>query len=387
MLHAVVMAGGSGTRFWPQSRTALPKQLLPIAGERTMLRQTVDRLYGPAGAGDDGATGGGGAGTIAPGRVWVVTNAVQAEEVRRQLPEIPAGNVLVEPCARNTAPCVGLAAVHLQQADPEATMLVLPADHVIGPPEVFQRAAATAAQVVADGPGRFVLFGVPPTFPSEGFGYIQRGAPLAGFEDAASGGTGAFSVASFREKPDADTARGYIDSGDFYWNCGIFTWRAAAILDALAEYEPNTRARLSTIADAVGTPDYEATVEREFPRCDSVSVDNAVLERTDSACVLEAPFDWDDVGSWGALRRLLGEDEHGHSADAPKFVSLESNNCTVRDTTSTKDGGGHLICALGVEDLIIVHTADATLVAKRGDENAVKRLIGELKERGLEEYL
>ena len=366
MLHAVVMAGGSGTRFWPQSRKARPKQLLPIAGAETMLRQTVDRL-GEA---------------IAPDRTWVVTNAVQAEEVRRQLPEVPAGNVLVEPCARNTAPCVGLAAVHLERADPGATMLVLPADHVIGPPAVFQNAAKTAAAVADDDPGRFVLFGVPPTFPSEGFGYIQRGAPLAGFETAGSQGTGAYAVASFREKPDAATAKDYIESGDFYWNCGIFTWRASAILDALAEHEPNTRARLSKIAGAVGTADYERTVAAEFPACDPVSIDNAVLERTNKACVLEAPFDWDDVGSWGALRRLLGEGEHGHSADAAKFVSLESNNCTVRDTT-----GNHLICALGVEDLIIVHTADATLVAKRGDENAVKRLIGELKDRGLEEYL
>ena len=367
VLHAVVMAGGSGTRFWPQSRRALPKQLLPIAGDRTMLRQTVDRLRG----------GGDGPGTIPPERTWVVTNAVQAGEVRKQLPEVPAGNVLVEPCARNTAPCVGLAAVHLAAADPDAVMLVLPADHVIGPPEVFQNAAATAARVVADGPGRFVLFGVPPTFPSEGFGYIRRGAPLPGFADEK-----AFAVAGFREKPDAATAEEYIAAGDFYWNCGIFTWRASAILDALAEFEPDTRAKLETIAGAVGSEDYDAVVAAEFPACDPVSIDNAVLERTGDACVLEAPFDWDDVGSWGALRRLLGEGEHGHSSDAAKFVSLESKNCTVRDTT-----GGHLICALGVEDLIIVHTADATLVAKRGDENAVKRLIGALKDRGLEDYL
>ena len=365
MLHAVVMAGGSGTRFWPQSRVASPKQLLPIAGPDTMLRQTASRL------GD----------LVSPDRVWVVTNAVQADEVRRQLPDVPAGNVLVEPCARNTAPCVGLAAVHVEAADPGGTMLVLPADHVIGPPGVFQRAASDAAAVVADDPGRFVLFGVPPTFPSEGFGYIERAAPLPGFEDKK-----AFAVASFREKPDKATAEGYIARGSFYWNCGIFTWRADAILAALAEHEPGTRGKLDAIAAAVGTPDYEDAVAGHFPACDAVSIDNAVLERTDKACVIEAPFDWDDVGSWGALRRLIGEDEHGHSVDAARFVGLESSGCTVRDTTS-KDGTGHLICALGVEDLIIVHTPDATLVARRGDENAVKRLTAELQARGLEEYL
>ena len=375
MLHAVVMAGGSGTRFWPQSRTRRPKQLLPIAGETTMLRQTVDRLKSPDGAGD-------GPGGVPADRVWVVTNAVQAEEVRRQLPEVPPGNVLVEPCARNTAPCVGLAAVHVEHADPGAAMLVLPADHVIGPPETFRRAAATAAAVVDADPGRFVLFGVPPTFPSEGFGYIRRGDALEGFEHSR-----AFAVAEFKEKPDAATAQSYLDSGEFYWNCGIFTWRAAAILAALSEYEPITRAKLASIAAAVGTDDYERAVADYFPACDSVSIDNAVLERTNKACVLEAPFEWDDVGSWGALRRLLGEDGDGHSVDAPRFVSLDSKNCTVRDATAGDGGGGHLICALGVEDLIIVHTADATLVAKRGDENAVKRLIGELKTRGLEDYL
>ena len=367
MLHAVIMAGGSGTRFWPQSRNAVPKQLLPIAGADTMLRQTVDRVLPAVGA----------------ERVWVVTNAVQADAVRAQLPEIPAGNVLVEPCARNTAPCVGLAAVHLRAADDEATMLVLPADHVIGPPEVFRGAVDDAVRTTDALPGRFVLFGVPPDFPSAGFGYIERGRELT------VNGVGGelFDVASFREKPDAETAQNYLDRGTFYWNCGIFVWRTKTILDALERFEPQTFSRLQTIAAAIGTENYDAVLAEEFPGVNPESVDVAVLERADQVAVLEAPFDWDDVGSWGALRRLLGEGEHGNTVDAAAFHASGAKDCTVRVVPGKDETRPHLVCALDVEDLIIVHTPDATLVAKRGDENAVKRLIGELKERGLEEYL
>ncbi len=365
MLHTVIMAGGSGTRFWPQSRGSRPTQLLKLAGERTMIQETAARTADWTGAEN----------------VWVVTNAVQAAETRRQLPDVPTTNVLVEPAARNTTPCVGLAAVHLLARDPDATMLVVPADHVLGPPQAFRAAVEQAAALVAERPRRLALFGVRPDHPSTGFGYIERGEPLDGAATA-----GAYRVAGFREKPDAATAQGYVESGRFYWNCGIFVWKAAAILDALAEFEPETHAALLRIAERIGRPDVAARLAEEFPRMRSISVDHAVLERTaatrpDDLVVIEAPFDWDDVGSWQALTRLLGRDADGNTVDAP-HVGLDTADCTIRDTT-----GGHLIATMGVRNLIVVHTPDATLVAERGDENAVKKLIDLIREKGYERYL
>lgn len=359
MLHAVIMAGGSGTRFWPQSRTTRPKQLLKLAGRRTMIQETVARVSPWIGADN----------------ISVVTNAVQAEETMRQLPQVPVSNVLVEPAARNTAPCVGLAAIHLLEKDPQATMLVMPADHVIGPPEVFKNAVDRATKIVLDHPEQFVLFGVPPTYPSTGFGYIERGESIG----EASGKV--FQVASFREKPDEPTAAKYMQSGRFYWNCGIFVWRADRILAAIERFEPEMLDHLMKIKSRIGHVDYEASLASEFPKTKSISVDYAVLERVRDVCVLEAPFEWDDVGSWHALNRLLGSDDAGNTIDGP-VVGIDTQNCIIRDTT-----GEHLIGTLGVEDLIIVHTPDATLVARKGDENAIKKLIDLIRERGYERYL
>ncbi|QDT63023.1 mannose-1-phosphate guanylyltransferase [Calycomorphotria hydatis] len=359
MLHAVIMAGGSGTRFWPQSRTTLPKQLQKLAGSHTMIQDTATRAGW----------------MIGPENIWVVTNVVQAEETRKQLYDVPDQNVLVEPCARNTAPCVGLAAISLLKNDPDAVMLVMPADHVIGPPDKFQDAVRRATDVVSNNPDQFVLFGVKPSYPSVGFGYIERGELVGESEDLA------FKVSSFREKPDRETAQQYMETGKFYWNCGIFVWRADRILKALAEYEPEMHKLLMDLYEYVGTEQYDTKLADLFPLMSSISVDYAVLERAESVSVIEAPFDWDDVGSWQALTRLLGTDEDGNTVDA-KFVGLNTTGCTVRDTT-----GNHLIATIGMSDCIIVNTPDATLVAQKGDENAIKKLIELIRENGYEQYL
>ncbi|MEQ9408603.1 MAG: mannose-1-phosphate guanylyltransferase [Fuerstiella sp.] len=357
MLHAVIMAGGSGTRFWPQSRQRLPKQLLRLAGERTMIQQTLDRC------GD----------LIAPQQAWIVTNATQADLTRQQLPALPPENVLVEPAARNTAPCVGLAAVHAVQRDPDAVMLVMPADHVISPPEKFQQALSRAAAVVSQFPDRLVLFGVPPTFPATGFGYIERDIPL---DEAA----GVFEVSTFREKPALDVAEQYVAAGNFYWNCGIFCWRADTILKQLETFQPETHQRLQTLAEAIGTDRYDAVLAEQFPQMNSVSIDVAVLEQATGVTVIEAPFTWDDVGSWLAVPRLIGQDPNGNTVDGP-FAGVDTKNCIVRSTPD------HLIATLGVDDLIIVHTEDATLVARRQDSERIKDLLQELKQRGDDQYL
>jgi mannose-1-phosphate guanylyltransferase len=310
---------------------------------------------------------------ITPERVWVVTNAVQADATRQQLPEVPAGQVLVEPCGRNTAPCIGLAAIHLLHTDPDAIMLVMPADHVIRPAEHFQRGVAEAERWVRQDPTRLVLFGVRPTYPATGFGYIERAEPLTRTAEV-------YRVAAFREKPDRDTACRYLDSGRFYRNCGIFVWRARRILDALARHEPEMYERLSRLAAQIGTPGRDAALAAEFPAMKSISIDYAVLEREPGICVLEAPYEWDDVGSWHALRRLLGADAAGNTVSGP-HCGVDTHNCIIRTTDD------HLIATLGLDDIIVVHTPQATLVARADDENAIRELVSRLQDEGHEQFL
>lgn len=308
-------------------------------------------------------------------RTWIVTNAVQADATASQLPEMPRQNILVEPCARNTAPCIGLAAIHLLEQDPDAVMLVVPADHVIRPTDVFQQAVQRAVSVVDSSPETFVLFGIPPTFPSTGFGYIERGEALAGDADEA------YRVSAFREKPDFETAESFLASGRYFWNCGIFVWRADAILRALEEFQPNTHQRLTTLRKALGTSQAEAVLQSEFPEMTSISIDHGVLEKARNVAVLAAPYEWDDVGSWQALHRLLGTDEEGNTIDG-EHCGVETSGCIVRSTES-----GHLIGTIGMQDCIVVHTPDATLVARKDDENAIKQLVTLIEQRGYGRYL
>ena len=357
MLHAVIMAGGVGTRFWPQSRRKRPKQLLNLTGRRTMIQETVARVVP----------------WIPHERVWIVTNEVQLEPTRGQLSEVPAENFLVEPVGRNTAPCIGLAAIHLLARDPDAVMLVMPADHVIEPAETFRQAVRAAAEIVERSPDALVLFGVPPTYPATGFGYIERGA-------AVPSASNAFRVESFREKPDRQTADEYCRAGRFYWNCGIFVWRAARILEALAEFEPEIHQRLLRLRDALQTERWQSVLQDEFPQMKSISIDYAVLERAGGVYVLEAPFRWDDVGSWRALERLAGVDDSGNTIQGP-FVGVETSGCIVRTTDD------HLVAAAGLKDFVVVHTPDATLVAPKDDENALRQIVKQLEERGYERFL
>jgi len=358
MLHAVIMAGGSGTRFWPQSRKRTPKQLLRLAGSRTMIQQTADRCRG----------------WVDPSRLWIVTNEVQAQATISQLPEVPPRNVLMEPAARNTAPCVGLAAIQILEQDPDGIMFVMPADHVIQTEETFAAAAQKAVQTVEDDNSRLVLFGVIPVFPATGYGYIERG------ELVSSGAPRLYRVNAFREKPHLGLAEEYLRDGRFFWNCGIFCWKAQTIVNLLKQLEPELHAGLMRIAAGIHNGRGPEVIADEFPSLKSISIDYAVLERAENVVVIEAPFQWDDVGSWLSLPRLNGCDADGNTIDGP-FCGVDTQGCIVRTTDD------HLIATLGLRNVVIVHTDDATLVADATQSERIKEILSQLELQKRQEFL
>ncbi|HET6328525.1 MAG TPA: mannose-1-phosphate guanylyltransferase [Planctomycetaceae bacterium] len=356
MLHAVIMAGGSGTRFWPASRSNHPKQFLPLFGDETLIQATVRRV----------------ADWIDSQRTWVVTNQSHAGETGRQLPALPTSNIVREPCGRNTAPCIGLAAMLIAQRDPNGIMLVMPADHRIERADLFRQAVERAVAIVEREPA-LVLFGIRPSYPSVSFGYFERGTALPGAE-------GAFRVASFREKPDRAKAEEFVAAGRFFWNSGIFVWKASTILDALKQFEPAVFDGLSRLRPHLGNAGWDHALAAEFPGIKSISIDYGVLERADNVMMIEAPFDWDDVGSWQALGRQSQPDGEGNSAQG-LFCGVDSRDCIIR---TTRD---HLVATIGMSDCIVVHTPDATLVARKDDEESIRRLVQTLRERGYERFL
>lgn len=363
MLHAIIMAGGTGTRFWPASRNDSPKQLLELVGGASMIRQTVDRL-----------------GSLVPAeRRRVITNRRLVEAVGEQLPELPAGAIVGEPCKRDTAPCIGLAALLVSRQDPDAILLVMPADHVIRPAEKFQAAVREAVALVDESPGRIITFGIKPTYPAEVFGYIHRGRRIESASDRV-GSAPAFVVHSFKEKPFAEAAREFVASGEYYWNSGIFVWRADTILDALRKRQPDMFRHLEAIVAAWDTPDIDDVFEREFASIKGISIDYAVMEHAADVAVIEAPFEWDDLGGWQSLARLVGADVLGNTI-VGRHLCLHTKGTIIRTDNE------HLVVTLGVEDMIVVHTPNATLVANKHDEEKIRQIVKELESRGWVEYL
>jgi len=375
MLYCVIMAGGSGTRFWPESRTSRPKQLLRLVGQQTMLRETFERL----------------AGLVPPERVLAATSRDLAPAVAAELPELPAGSILAEPYKRNTAPCIGLAAFELLRRDPDAVMAVLPADHVISPADGFRRAVALADSLVVQAPQYLITFGIRPSYPAEIFGYIERGPlanqllPHAQGESAAALPAGeklplVYKVVKFREKPSADVARQFLAAGNYYWNSGIFVWKASTILELLRRHQPALYAHLERIAGAAGKPRYMEVLEREFAAMEAISIDYAVMEHAADVLVIEAPFDWDDVGSWQAMARLRGADANGNTV-VGRHLGIDTLGTIVRTSED------HLVVTIGLRDCVVVHTPDATLVADKHQEESVRKVVQMLQQRGWTQYL
>lgn len=356
MLHAIIMAGGSGTRFWPASRANKPKQLLSLAGAETMIEATVSRLDKIA----------------STEQILIVTNRRLVGSIQECLPNFPVRNLVGEPCKRDTAPCIGLAAALVMQFDPDAIMAVMPSDHVIPSADQFSAALKQGEAIVAADPTCIVTFGIKPTYPAESFGYIERGDELKP--------AGAFRVNSFKEKPKADLAKQYVAAGNFFWNSGIFIWKAKTIWDALAKNEPEMFAHLDRIRAAIGKPDYAAALDREFEAIKGKSIDFAVMEKHPNVVMIEAPFSWDDVGTWQSLQRLLPTDPNGNTI-VGKHIGIRTSGTIVHNH------GEHLVVTMGLKDCLIVHTPDATLVANKHDEEAVREVVKILEERGWKEYL
>jgi mannose-1-phosphate guanylyltransferase len=359
MLHAMVMAGGGGTRFWPRSRVKRPKQFLTLTGERTLLQQAVDRIEAQ----------------VPPQRTWVITSALHSAEAARQLPGVPADRVIGEPCGRDTAACIGLGAALVARQDPQAVMLVMPADHVIEPTQEFRRAAHVAEQMAEEHPTALITFGIPPSYPATGYGYIHRGAEVAQRQ-----GIPVYRVQGFREKPPSELAERFVAEGNYYWNSGIFVWKTATILMHLRERQPQLHNAVQRIAESWATADRERILKREYESLDKISIDFAVMEHAKEVLVVQAPYRWDDVGSWLALERMHPQDADGNTLLA-KHCGISTSNCVI------VGDAGHLITTIGVANLLIVQDGNATLVADRREEATVKALVEKMKQKGLESYL
>lgn len=355
-VHAVIMAGGRGTRFWPLSRDARPKQFLPIVGDRSMLRQTWDRCVALLGE---------------PERVLVVTSSEYAGLTREQLPELLPANLLVEPQARNTAPCLAWAAAELAARSADAVMMAFPADHVIRDLEglaLSSRAACAAARR-----GLLVTFGIPPRYPETGYGYVEAGEELPLPEDGVE--VPVHRVATFREKPDAATARRYVFAGSFLWNSGMFVWKAAVLLEALERYLPEALAGARAMCEAAD----EGAREAAYGRMPATSIDYGIMEKADNVACVRAQFDWSDVGSWEALHELIEGDESGNVVRG-RVVALDSRDNLVHATEGT-------VALLGVERLAVIRAGEVLLVASLQHSQDIKNLRRRLAELGLEELL
>lgn len=359
MLHAMIMAGGGGTRFWPRSRVARPKQFLCFSGERTLLQGTLDRIEAQ----------------VPRERCWVITSAAHRDEALQQLPDVPAAQIVGEPMGRDTAACIALGAALIARQDANATIIVMPADHAIEPEQEFRRAVHAAGQLADEFPKCLITFGIRPTSPATGYGYIHRGEFVAQRQ-----GINAFRVQAFREKPSKEVAEKYVASREYDWNSGIFVWKAKAILDELARLKPEIHAIARRIADSWETPQRDATFREEYSRAEKISIDFAVMEKAREVLVVEAPYQWDDVGSWLALERRNPQDAQGNTIQA-LHVGINTSGCVIAADP------GHLIATIGVSNLLIIQDGDATLIADRRDEAIVKDIVAKLKSPGLEKYL
>lgn len=368
MVYTVIMAGGIGSRFWPRSRKARPKQFLNVFGDATLIQNTVARMQG----------------LVPPDRCFVVTHERYVEQTAQQLPAVPQENILAEPISRNTAPCIAYAAAKLKARDPDAVMIVLPADHVIRNVQAFHDVMQTAL-AKAETPGALVTIGITPTHPATGYGYIQfdDSAPenvTADLPSPADDPPAVYPVRTFAEKPDVATAERFLDSGDFLWNSGMFIWRADSILEQMAHHLPEAHAAFEKAQGAFDTDGEDAAVEQAFRESPSISIDYGVMERAEDVFVVPGAFGWNDVGDWRAVYDLSEKDEHGNVLET-ETIMHDASRCYVQSET------GRLVVVVGLHDVVAVDTEDAILLCNRSNTQQVKNVVEYLHAHQLDEYV
>jgi len=358
--YALIIAGGVGARFWPRSRQHTPKQLLQIIGEGTMIQNTVARLNP----------------FVPVENILIITNALQADEVHRQLPAIPQENIVIEPHGRNTAPAVALGAEIMKKRYGDVPMIVLPSDHIIHDVQYFHEVLRNAVQVAQEHRG-LVTIGINPTRPETGYGYIQMDMVAASqkLEKLA-----AFPVRTFAEKPNLSTAERFLESGDFVWNSGMFIWTVGTVLSSIAEFLPDISDEMHRLSPAIDTPKFASALDMAYREMRGISIDYGIMEKASNRYVIPADFGWNDLGSWDEVFRLAPKDEHGNSI-AGEVVVHDSYHCQISTTPN------RIVGVIGMEDCSIIDTDDAVLVYRHGRSQDVKEIVDYLRKRNMNTFL
>lgn len=348
--HLVIMAGGVGSRFWPMSTTERPKQFIDVLGVgRTLIQLTCDRF----------------AGIVAPENIWVVTNKNYADVVAEQLPDVPKSNILLEPCRRNTAPCIAYVSWKIKSIDKKANIVVTPSDHVVMNVQEFQRVIDQCMKFTAESDA-IVTLGMKPTRPETGYGYIQ-----ADLSFSSSRNKEIFRVDSFREKPDLETAEKYIKNPSYFWNAGIFIWRVETIVNALRVYAPAINSIFEDMLAIYGSEKEQEEIDKMFPECESISIDYAVMEKAEEIFVCPADFGWSDLGTWGSLLMQTKKDLYGNSIIGENISVFDTKDCIIH-TTDEKN-----VVIQGLDGFIVAEKDDSLLICKLSEEQRIKQYTGQ----------
>lgn len=358
-MYIVLMAGGTGTRFWPRSRKRYPKQLLNIIGSRSMLQLTYDRIKNMTSA----------------DRILIITNEEQKPIIEDQLPEIPQTNIIAEPMGRNTAPCIGLAATIIKKIQNQnEVMVVLPADHLIGDANSFVKTINAGVEYIESN-NCLLTLGVTPNYPETGYGYIQAGDKITNINDKAI-----YKVKTFAEKPNKDTAERFLKSGDFFWNSGMFIWKVNHILEEIDEHIPELSEDLKQIEASFGKSKFDKIVQEVYSRSKAISIDYGVMEHAKDVCVIKADFQWNDLGSWEAVYNISPKDKSGNVVDSQHSILINAKNNYLYSSKK-------LIAAVDVENLVVVEIDDAILICKKDNSQNVKSIVEYIERKDMEEYL